>query len=220
MAIRVITDSSADFDAAVAKRRKIDIVPMTIQFGSASFVAGKTISNDVFYQLLQESKTFPSTSQPTPAAFLRDFEEAKASGDQAVVVLLSGALSGTLQSAEIAKEMCGYEPIYIVDSVTATAGIQILVNLACKLRDSGLPAAAIARELEAIKEKIRIFAVVDTLEYLRRGGRRLPGRVGRDDQAEAHHRRSGRRGGCCGKILRYGGGGEASAEDAGGSSGR
>lgn len=171
MAIRVITDSSADFDAAVAKRRKIDIVPMTIQFGSASFVAGKTISNDVFYQLLQESKTFPSTSQPTPAAFLRYFEEAKASGDQAVVVLLSGALSGTLQSAEIAKEMCGYEPIYIVDSVTATAGIQILVNLACKLRDSALPAAAIARELEALKGKIRIFAVVDTLEYLRRGGR-------------------------------------------------
>ena len=169
MAIRVITDSSADFDAAVAKRRKIDIVPMTIQFGSASFVAGKTISNDVFYQLLQESKTFPSTSQPTPAAFLRYFEEAKASGDQAVVVLLSGALSGTLQSAEIAKEMCGYEPIYIVDSRSATAGIQILVNLACKLRDSGLPAAAIAEEVERLKDKVRIFAVIDTLEYLRRG---------------------------------------------------
>lgn len=171
MAIRIITDSAADFEASVAKRRRIDVVPMTIQFGTASFVSGKTITNEVFYQLLQEGRENPATSQPAPGAFLRFFEEAKAAGDQVVVIVLSGALSGTLQSAMIAKEMCEYEPIYIVDSRTVSAGIQILVNYACKLRDSGLPAAGIAQELERLKERVRIFAVIDTLEYLRRGGR-------------------------------------------------
>ena len=171
MAVRIITDSAADFDAAVAKRRRIDVVPMTIQFGSAAFLAGKNLSNEVFFQLLKEGKENPSTSQPAPAAFLRIFEEARAAGDQVVAILISGALSGTLQSAEIAKGMCEYDPIYIVDSRSATAGMQILINLACKLRDSGLPAAAIAEEIDRQKDKVRIFAVIDTLEYLRRGGR-------------------------------------------------
>ena len=171
MAVRIITDSAADFEAAVAKRRRIDVVPMTVQFGGAAFLAGKNLSNEVFFQLLQEGKENPSTSQPTPAAFLRFFEEAKAAGDQVVAILISGALSGTLQSAEIAKGMCEYDPIYIVDSRSATAGMQILINLACKLRDSGLPAAAIAEEVDQQKDKVRIFAVIDTLEYLRRGGR-------------------------------------------------
>ena len=171
MAIRIITDSSADFDSAVAKRRNIDVVPMSIQFGDASFLAGRTLSNEVFYKLLQEKKENPTTSQPTPEAFLRLFQEAREAGDQVVAVVLSGALSGTLQSAVIAKELCQYEPIYLVDSRSASAGIQILVNYACKLRRSGLGAADIAGELERLKERVRIFAVIDTLEYLRRGGR-------------------------------------------------
>lgn len=171
MRVRVITDSSSDLKNEIAKRRGVEIVPMSIQFGGASFLDGRTITNEVFYRLLQEGKKSPSTSQPTPADFLHLFEKARDAGDEVVAVLLSGALSGTLQSAMIAKEMCEYEPIYIVDSRTATAGIQILVNHACKLRDSGLPGAEIARELERIRAQVRIFAVMDTLEYLRRGGR-------------------------------------------------
>ena len=171
MGIRIITDSSADFDRATAKRRQVEIVSMAVQFGNASFLDGKTITNDVFYTLLKEGRENPTTSQPTPAEFLRVFEEAKAAGDQVVAVLISSVLSGTFQSAQIAKGMCEYEDIYIVDSLSATAGIQILVNLACKLRDSGLPAPGIAQELERLKGRIRIFAVLDTLEYLRRSGR-------------------------------------------------
>ncbi len=171
MGIRIITDSSADFELAAAKRRGVSVVSMSIQFGGASFLDGKSITHDLFYRLLQERKENPSTSQPTPADFLRVFEEAKAAKEPAVAILLSSALSGTLQSALIAKEMCGYDPIYIVDSMTATAGIQILVNYACKLRDSGLPAPEIAEAVERIKDRVRIFAVIDTLEYLRRGGR-------------------------------------------------
>ena len=171
MGIRIITDSSADFDRAFAKRRQVEIISMAVQFGNASFLDGKTITNDVFYTLLKEGRENPTTSQPTPAEFLRVFEEAKAAGDQVVAVLISSVLSGTVQSAQIAKGMCEYEDIYIVDSLSATAGIQILVNLACKLRDSGLPAPGIAQELERLKGRIRIFAVLDTLEYLRRSGR-------------------------------------------------
>ena len=171
MAIRIITDSAADFDREVAKRRKIDIVSLSVQFGSASFLDGKNLTTEVFYKLLKEGKENPKTAQPSPADFLTLFEEAKATGDQVVVVSLSVALSGTLQSASIAKDMCEYEPIYIVDSRSATAGMQILVNYACKLRDSGLPAQDIAAQLEQLRGKIRIFAMVDTLEYLRRGGR-------------------------------------------------
>ena len=171
MGIRIITDSSADFYRATAKRRQVEIISMAVQFGNASFLDGKTITNDVFYTLLKEGRENPTTSQPTPAEFLRVFEEAKAAGDQVVAVLISSVLSGTVQSAQIAKGMCEYEDIYIVDSLSATAGIQILVNLACKLRDSGLPAPGIAQELERRKGRIRIFAVLDTLEYLRRSGR-------------------------------------------------
>lgn len=171
MAVRILTDSGSDFDLLVAKRRRVEVVPMSIQFGGVSFLDGKTLRHDVFYKLLQEKKENPSTSQPTPAAFLQHFEEAKAAGDQVVAILISGALSGTLQSAQIAKEMCEYDPIYLVDSRSATAGMQILVNFACKLRDSGLPAEDIAGEVEQLKGKIQIFAVIDTLEYLRRGGR-------------------------------------------------
>lgn len=171
MAIRIVTDSSSDFEPAVAKRRKVEIVSMPIQFGKATFLDGKTISGELFYKLLKEGKENPSTSQPTPTDFLKVFEAAKAAGDQVVAVLLSSALSGTIQSAMIAKGMCEYDEIYIVDSLSATAGIQILVNYACKLRDSGLKAADIAAELEKVKGRIRIFAVIDTLEYLRRGGR-------------------------------------------------
>ena len=171
MAIRIVTDSSSDFDPAVARRRKVEIVSMPIQFGKATFLDGKTITGEVFYKLLKEGKENPSTSQPTPNDFLKVFESAKAAGDQVVAVLLSSALSGTIQSAMIAKGMCDYEDIHIVDSLSATAGIQILVNYACKLRDSGLKAADIAAQLEQIKGRIRIFAVIDTLEYLRRGGR-------------------------------------------------
>ena len=91
MGIRIITDSSADFDLAAAKRRGVGVVPMSIQFGGASFVDGKSITHDLFYRLLQERKENPSTSQPSPADFLRVFEEAKAAGEPAVVILLSRA---------------------------------------------------------------------------------------------------------------------------------
>lgn len=116
-------------------------------------------------------KDSPTTAQPTPADFLTPLEEAKEAGDEAVVIPLSSQLSGTYQSAVIAKDMCEYSPIQVVDSRSASAGIHLLVEEACRLRDSGASAQEIAQALEALKGRVRIFALIDTLEYLRRGGR-------------------------------------------------
>ncbi len=171
MAIRIITDSSSDLLPAAAAAMGIRIIPLSVQLGDITYWDGQTIDRDTFYTMLQTSQQLPTTSQPTPDAFLQQFQQAKDAGDQVVAVLLSGALSGTVQSALIAKELCQYDDIHIVDSRSATAGIQLLLHQACLMRDSGSSAPEIAASLEELKHRVRIFAVVDTLEYLRRGGR-------------------------------------------------
>ena len=171
MAIQIITDSSADLTPAEAKRLGVEIVSMSIQFGESSYRDGVDLDKAQFYELLTQSKESPSTAQPAPTDFLKPLEAVRAAGDEAVVITLSSALSGTYQSAVIAKDMCDYGPIYVVDSLSATAGVQILVEYACRLRDQGLEAKEIAEKVDAVKGRIRIFAVIDTLEYLRRGGR-------------------------------------------------
>jgi len=171
MSIRILTDSASDYPAEKALLRHVSIVPMTIHFGNAAYYDGKTIDHALFYKLLTAGEHHPSTSQPSPQAFLKHFEKAKAAGDEIICVLVSSALSGTYQSANIAKELCDYDGIYLVDSCSVAAGEQILVNYARKLRDSGLSAPDIVSELERLKVRLRIFAVVDTLEYLRKGGR-------------------------------------------------
>ena len=173
MAVRIITDSTSDLPAEKAKIRRVAVVPLTIQFGPASYYDGKTITNDLFYKMLTQGQYHPTTAQPSPEAFLRHFEKARETGDEVVCITLASALSGTHQSACIARDLCdGYEDhIHIVDSETASGGMQILINYACKLRDCSLGAADIVQALEALKPRIPIFAVVDTLEYLRKGGR-------------------------------------------------
>ena len=171
MSIRIITDSSADLTPADAQRLGIEVVSMSIQFGDRSYLDGVDLDKAQFYQLLAEGKDIPSTAQPTPADFLKPMEAVRSTGDEAVVITLSSVLSGTYQSALIAKDMCAYGPVYVVDSLSATAGVQIMVEYACKLREQGITAQEISERVAALKDRIRIFAVIDTLEYLRRGGR-------------------------------------------------
>ena len=113
----------------------------------------------------------PTTSQPSPEQFLTEFEQAKQAGDEVVCITLSGELSGTLQSAMIAREEVGYAPIHIVDSRNVTLAEQLLVRRACNLASAGLTAADITQDLEAARERIRLLAIVDTLKYLHKGGR-------------------------------------------------
>ena len=137
MAIRIIADSSADLTTQEAEALHVHIVSMSIQFGDRSYLDGVDLSKPEFYQLLAAGKDSPTTAQPTPADFLTPLEEAKEAGDEAVVIPLSSQLSGTYQSAVIAKDMCEYSPIQVVDSRSASAGIHLLVEEACRLRDSG-----------------------------------------------------------------------------------
>lgn len=167
MKTRIIVDSTADLMPEYKQR--VQTVPLTVCFGTEEYLDGITIDHKTFYEKLIESDVLPTTSQATPNAFAEEFEKVKAAGDSAVVITLSSKFSGTYQSAVIAAE--DYEHIYVVDSGTAAMGSGILTELAFRLLDEGKSAQEIAVALEEEKKKIIIVALVDTLEYLKKGGR-------------------------------------------------
>ena len=167
MNVRIIVDSTADLIPQIKDR--LDVVPLTVHFGDQEYIDGVTITHKEFYEKLIECDTLPSTSQATPDSFSRVFEEVAKAGESAVVLTLSSKLSGTYQSAMIAAE--DYEDVYVVDSASVAIGAGILAELALQLKDAGMDAKNIAATLEEEKKNVRIIAMVDTLEYLKRGGR-------------------------------------------------
>lgn len=167
MKTRIIVDSTADL-VPVCKSR-VSIVPLTVHFGQEEYIDGITIDHKTFYEKLVESDVLPTTSQAAPDAFMKEFDKVKEAGDSAVVITLSSKFSGTYQSAMIAA--AEYENIYVVDSGSAAMGSGILTELALGLADEGMGALGIAQRLEEEKKKIVIVALVDTLEYLKKGGR-------------------------------------------------
>lgn len=167
MKTRIIVDSTADLVPEIKER--VHIVPLSVRFGDDEYIDGVTIDYKAFYEKLIESDVLPTTSQANPDAFIKEFEKAKEAGESAVVITLASKLSGTYQSAMIAAD--DYENIYVVDSGNVAMGSSILVELAFKLLDEGLDAKEIAEKLEEEKKKIVIVALLDTLEYLKKGGR-------------------------------------------------
>ena len=167
MKTRIIIDSTMDLSPEL--KSKVSIVPLTVHFGNEEYIDGVTIDHKAFYEKLVETDVHPSTSQATPDTFIKEFEKAKAAGEGAVVITLSSKLSGTYQSAQIAAE--DYENVFLVDSGSVTIGGGILVEYALRLLNEGLEAKEIAEKLEEAKERIIIIALVDTLEYLKKGGR-------------------------------------------------
>ena len=167
MKTRIIVDSTADLMPEFKSR--VHTVPLTVNFGSEEYIDGVTIDHKTFYKKLIECDVLPTTSQATPDAFIQEFEKAKEAGESAVVITLASKFSGTYQSAMIAA--ADYENIYVVDSTSAAMGSGILVELAFRLLDEGKSAGEIAATLEEEKKKIVIVALVDTLEYLKKGGR-------------------------------------------------
>ena len=167
MKTRIIVDSTADLPPEIQTR--VHVVPLTLHFGDQEYIDGVTIDHKTFYEKLIESDVLPTTSQGTPDAFMKEYEKAKVAGESAVVITLASQFSGTYQSACIAA--AEYENIYVVDSTSAAMGSGILTELALQLVDAGKSAEEIARILEAEKEKIVVVALVDTLEYLKKGGR-------------------------------------------------
>lgn len=171
MALRIITDSGSDIQQFECKEKGIDSIPLSISFGDEAFLDGFDLSFDEFYRRLLLRDVTPITSQPAPGLFLEHFLKAKESGDEVLAILLSGGLSGTVQSAEIAREMADYAKIEIVDSLSAVTGQRMLVDTAIAMRDEGKGASEIAQALNQLKSRVKIVAAVDTLEYLYRGGR-------------------------------------------------
>ncbi len=169
--IRILLDSSADFSAEEVKTRNMELVPINITLNDQNYRDGIDITKDEFYDLLLSSEAFPMTAQPSPQDFLDIFEDVKEKGDQLIYLSLSSALSGTFQSATLAKSMVEYDEIYLIDTLSATRAIRLMAEYACKLREEGKDAATIATELESFKSRVVVYAAVDTLEYLYKGGR-------------------------------------------------
>jgi DegV family protein with EDD domain len=169
--IRILLDSSADFTAEEAKERNLELVSINITLNGKNYRDGIDITKDEFYEMLVQSEEFPMTAQPSPQDFLDVFEDAKEKGDSIVYLSLSSGLSGTFQSATLAKSMVEYDEIYLVDTLSATRAIRIMAEYACKMREEGKDAASIAAELENFKSRVVIYAAIDTLEYLQKGGR-------------------------------------------------
>ena len=167
MKTRIIVDSTSDLLPHI--KEQVCVVPLTVHFGNEEYVDGVTIDHKAFYEKLVETDVHPSTSQATPAAFEQEYEKAKAAGEAAVVIVLSSKLSGTYQSAMIAA--AEYDNIYVVDSCTVAIGGGILVEYALKLLNEGMEAKEITEKLEEAKHRIVVVALVDTLEYLKKGGR-------------------------------------------------
>lgn len=171
MAVRLLIDSASDFDIKEAQANDLLFVPLSINFGDTSYADGVTIEKNQFYEMLINGDIYPKTAQPAPDLFLEHFNAAKEAGDDLVAIVLSSGLSGTLQSALIAKDLCEYDGIYVVDSLNCVTGLRILIDEAIKMRDAGKSAQEIVAMVDDLKKRIKIVAMVDTLEYLYKGGR-------------------------------------------------
>ena len=170
MAVKLIIDAGCDLSMQQAQALDVALVPMTIHFGDEEFRSGLDITNEEFFEKLTTSKDLPTTSQPTPFDFESIYQQVKDNGDEAVVLCISSALSGTYQSATIASE--GFEDcIYVVDTRAVSIAQKILLDYAISLRKHGASAKEIADELERKKADVCAYGAVETLEYLIRGGR-------------------------------------------------
>lgn len=167
MKVRIIVDSTADM--APRYRGRAAVVPLTIHFGGEELIDGVSIDRRRFYERLVESDELPTTSQASPAVFQQLYEDAKRAGESAVVITISSKLSGTYQSACLAA--ADYENVYVVDSLSAAIGTGILAEYAIGCAEAGMDAVSLAAHLEQKRADICVIGLLDTLEYLKRGGR-------------------------------------------------
>ena len=169
--VKILTDSSCDLSPARCEELGVEMLPLTVNFGEESFRANIDISNDAFNQKLATVSELPKTAQITPAFFEQIFKEYKESGDDVVCLFISSQMSGTLQSARIAKNLVGADNIQLPDTLNVTFALGLLVEEAAKMRERGLSAAEIASEVEALIPRVRLWALIDDLKYLKMGGR-------------------------------------------------
>ena len=167
MSVKIIVDSTTDLLPSI--REQVTVVPLTVCFGQEEFTDGVTITHEQFYEKLVECDVLPTTSQASPDAFIRVLSETLTPGDSALILTLSSALSGTYQSAVIAAGE--FEEVFVVDSSSVAIGTGILTEYALECVKKGMSAKEIAEEIERKKKDVCVIAMLDTLEYLKKGGR-------------------------------------------------
>lgn len=169
--VRIITDSAADFEPEEMERMNITCIPLTVMFGTKEYQENVDLNKDQFYTLLRESGEFPKTAQASPQLLKDLFREADAAGDEAIYITISSGFSGTYQNAEMICQKLALPGCYVVDSENGTGGQRMVVEYAVKLRDQGKTAKEIVAALEDMRKRVVLFACMDTLEYLYKGGR-------------------------------------------------
>lgn len=170
MSVKILTDSACDISQAEAAQLDITIIPMTTTFGDVDYKDGIDMDNRQFYEKLVESDELPKTSLINPSEYMDYYEKLTANGDTVVCITLSSKLSGCCQAAQVAAE--DFEgKVFVIDSNNVCVGEQILVRYAVQLRDRGMSARELVDTLEAKKNSIKLIALLDTLEYLKKGGR-------------------------------------------------
>jgi DegV family protein with EDD domain len=171
--VAIFTDSASDFDPAEAAASGIHIVPLLVSFGKDTYRTGVELSTEAFWErMIAPDAPFPTTAASSPGEFKDAFEAAFAAGAEAIVSInVAGTLSGTIKSAQIARDMLPDREIHIVDSLGASMAQGILARMAVELANADHPAAEIAETLEARAQDMLIYVALETLEYLKKGGR-------------------------------------------------
>lgn len=175
--IKIITDSTVDLPKELLEKMDVEVLPVLINFGEESYLDGIEITLDEVFKKIENGDTFPTTAQIVPNRFVEAFEKYLNQGYKVLAVLMSSGMSGTYQSACLAKQMLETEDVQIVDSQTITSGLGLLVIEAAKLRDEGLKIEEIAKRLDETKQHINSSLSFDSLDNLVRGGR-IPRAVG------------------------------------------
>lgn len=171
MSIKIVTDSTADLSPELLKRYGIEVVPLTVYFGEEVYFDGIDLTPDTFLEKVKSATVFPKTGQATPSAFLELFQRLLAEGHEILYIGLSSDLSGTFASAGLATQELGDAPIITLDSRNLSMGIGIQVLHAAEMAEEGLPLQEIANRVTAMAPRVRTSFIVDTLDFLYKGGR-------------------------------------------------
>ena len=172
----IATDSAADFELEELEKMNITCFPMSVSFGNENFLENISITKNEFFERIETDRNFPKTSQPSPALFEKVFTKAKENNDEVIYIPLSSGISGDYQTALMVKESVGYDGIYLIDSWTCTGGQRLLVEEAVRMRDAGADGKTIFEAISKLKDRVAIYTIMDTLEYLVKNGR-LSGRT-------------------------------------------
>lgn len=169
MSVRIITDSASDMSPA--EHPALAVLPLSVTFGTDVYMDGVDIDHQRFYEMLVERDELPKTGQVNPYAFSQAIAEVREGGDEAVIITVGAKLSGTNQSARTALAEAPGGDVFVVDSNNVTLGERVLVEYALRLVDEGRGAAQIAAAVEAVRDRVVVIGLLETLEYLVRGGR-------------------------------------------------